>query len=55
MWVYLSKYESSRGEASWMDPIVQNKEYGFNEYIFAYYFTTVTMATVGYGDFSPIS
>lgn len=32
-----------------------NDEFGINEYIYAFYFTTVTMATVGYGDFTPKS
>lgn len=28
---------------------------GYTEYIYAYYFATVTMVSVGYGDITPVN
>ena len=39
-------------ETTWLGPIVENMS-GFDRYVTSLYWSIVTFATVGYGDFSP--
>ena len=35
--------------------IINYNNFGFKEYIYAYYYSVVTMVSVGYGDISPVN
>lgn len=54
IWVYTAKLEHEANyQKTWMTHINIKNDTWENKYLNAYYFTTVTMITVGYGDILP--
>ncbi|EAR93588.2 cation channel family protein (macronuclear) [Tetrahymena thermophila SB210] len=52
LWVYVAKQEGSSVK-TWMNSLEINYDQWYSQYITGYYYQTVTMSTVGYGDISP--
>ncbi|KAL4505995.1 hypothetical protein ABPG72_013756 [Tetrahymena utriculariae] len=52
LWVYVAKQEGSSVK-TWMNSLDFNYNQWYSQYITGYYYQTVTMSTVGYGDISP--
>lgn len=55
MWIFLAEILTNKGQRTWLKNKEIYKTSWHQIYIDAYYFTTVTMITVGYGDIIPAS
>ncbi|KAL4497691.1 hypothetical protein ABPG73_020788 [Tetrahymena malaccensis] len=55
IWAIIAQFEDFYGYQTWAKYPVWNKCSWYQLYIDAYYFTTVTMITVGYGDIIPVT
>ncbi|KAL4510183.1 hypothetical protein ABPG72_010376 [Tetrahymena utriculariae] len=55
IWAIIAQFEDFYGYQTWAKYPVWNKCPWYQLYIDAYYFTTVTMITVGYGDIIPVT
>ncbi|EAS07054.2 cation channel family protein (macronuclear) [Tetrahymena thermophila SB210] len=55
MWVLVAHYEINIQVKSWIQTDIYYPTDWFGQYVTAYYFATVTMITVGYGDYSPVN
>ncbi|KAL4434930.1 hypothetical protein ABPG74_021269 [Tetrahymena malaccensis] len=55
MWVLVAHYEINIQVKSWIQIDMFYPTDWFGQYVTAYYFATVTMITVGFGDFSPVN
>lgn len=49
VWIFNSKM-SNNADSNWLSAINADREPWGHQYILAYYFASVTMTTVGYGD-----
>ncbi|EAR97004.2 cation channel family protein (macronuclear) [Tetrahymena thermophila SB210] len=55
IWAIIAQFEDFYGYQTWAKYPVWNQSSWYQLYIDAYYFTTVTMITVGYGDIIPVT
>lgn len=56
VWLLIAQLEINLGsENTWINKRDISEDKWYNKYIEAFYFTMVTMATVGYGDVLPIT
>ncbi|EAR99958.2 cation channel family protein (macronuclear) [Tetrahymena thermophila SB210] len=53
IWLFIGLQEYHLNQNNWMRKIGMEDDIWANQYIAAYYFSTVTMITVGYGDIVP--
>jgi len=54
VWIQVYHYENQLKIDSWISFKNIEKEDWVSFYISAYYYSTVTMITVGYGDYKPV-
>lgn len=55
IWLFVCRMESEQGTISWMEKSEVEDSEWYIKYLYSYYFTTVTMVSVGYGDITPAS
>ncbi|KAL4505166.1 hypothetical protein ABPG72_016233 [Tetrahymena utriculariae] len=53
IWLFIGLQQYHQNQTNWMRKIFMEDDIWANQYIAAYYFSTVTMITVGYGDIVP--
>lgn len=53
IWIFFGKMTSSSSQITWLDKYELSDKEWYDRYISGYYFSTVTMITVGYGDIVP--
>lgn len=53
LWIYVALVERKYNLDSWLDTSKLDNESLTAKYVYALYFTIVTMITIGYGDISP--